>query len=240
MKKKIIFINLIIIVTICVLFILTGCQKKDKSYVEPSIKLLLKDATDAVNEKDAKKLISCFDLDSLEKTFEEEINEEDLEKGLNDFFEQNKDLNIKLSIVQKLIDDEEALKDLYEYYDSYDEYVKEIKDDYDFKNLVIYTAKLDVPEGYKELYEDSSTENGKDVFYIIKVDGNYKIIYSNFIVSLYYDYFGEDEYSFDEYYDEDFDEEYNEETEDFEDDFEIDDDNSDEIEHIEDSDTNEE
>ena len=60
--------------------------------------------------------------------------------------------------------------------EDYDEYVEEIEDEYDIDGLVIYSAELEVPEEYEDIFDNIAIIDGKDVIYMTKDNGEYKII----------------------------------------------------------------
>lgn len=233
MKKKIYNYSLVMILIIMILFILTGCAKKEnekeksEKAIDKAVESTINGIVDAVNSKDVSKVMDYIYFDSIETTFMEEVEKTNVENGLKDFFEQNETLNIEVEKIQRLQDDKAVLEDFYEYYDSYDEYVDEMEEEYGFDDISIYTAKLKVPDDYKDAFEDSSTDDGKDIVYLAKVDGKYKIIYTNFILSLYYDYTGEFDYDFDEEYDDEYDYEEEDEDYDYEEDYDDDEDEED-------------
>ena len=216
MKKKIFNISFVLILTIALLFSLTACGEEDDDEDRKSSKTntssaesVIEAAVDAVNDQKVNDLIDLIDLDALEASFGEEIKKKWLKEGLQDFFDEYEDLEIKVSKIKSLEDDDDLLDDLLDYYDSYEEYIEEIEDDYDIENVSIYTAKVKVSDDYEYLIEDDGSPfEGKDVIYLTKKDGEYKIIYTRLAVRAYADYMYDYDYDdddYDYYYDYDYD-----------------------------------
>ncbi|MBR1540801.1 MAG: hypothetical protein IJ629_06625 [Clostridia bacterium] len=226
MKKKIFNISFLLILTIALLFSLTACgeeedddDRKSSKTNTSSAESVIEAAVDAINDQKVNDLIYLIDLDALEASFGEEIQKKWLKEGLQDFFDEYEDLELEVSKIKSLEDDKDVLDDLLDYYDSYEEYVEEVEEDYDLKNVSIYTAKVQISDDYEYLIEDDGSPfEGKDVIYLTKKDGEYKIIFTRLAVRAYADYM----YDYD--YDDDYDYDYDYDDDDYDYDYDYDDD----------------
>ena len=204
MKKRVLNLILTSFLIFSILLVLTACgdddRDDDKDVDNSDPKETIEAFVDAVNDQDVDTIFALTDFDGLETTFGEYYNKKEFKAGVKEFFEDVDDFEIKVSKIKHLEDDDELMESLLQSYDSYDEYVEEIEDEYDIDGLVIYSAELEVPEEYEDIFDSIAIIDGKDVIYMTKDNGEYKIIYSRFALAVYADFVGEydDDYDYDE------------------------------------------
>ncbi len=210
MKKKILNIGIISVLVIAILFCLTACgdedskNSKNEKSSNSGVEDVIEAYYDALNNKDASELVSLLDIDALENVLGETIKKKDLKDSLKDLFEDFDEYEIKISKIKNLKDDDDLLEDILndEDYDDYDEYLEYVEEQID-KEVVIYTGKLKAT-GDLDLDELDDLD-GKDVIYLTKEDGEYKIVFTLYTEDLIEeaitynsDYDFDDDYDYDE------------------------------------------